>query len=199
MLILNHFQVLTRYLLQKLFGPSCLALTADNTPLYLDLPSNMVYILSLLYVNLSNVIAIGIVMMLFSVLHNVVRFLPHGVVRSCFQGRYTPYLRSFSSWIVNRVPGKSYNVQRMEPENAWSSIQGSLGLRYRWHDIRWATLQCLLTMDLILFQLWLFSLSTWCAFFFLFNIVIGSCFLAFGERKTVKLAVVNRDVQIFIW
>lgn len=33
--------VLTRYLLQKLFGPGCLALTGDNTPLYLDLPSNM--------------------------------------------------------------------------------------------------------------------------------------------------------------
>lgn len=33
--------VLTRYLLQKLFGPSLLALTGDNSPLYLDLPSNM--------------------------------------------------------------------------------------------------------------------------------------------------------------
>ncbi|ONK58127.1 uncharacterized protein A4U43_C09F8490 [Asparagus officinalis] len=35
------FKVLTRYLLQKLFGPSLLALTGSNTPLYLDLPSNM--------------------------------------------------------------------------------------------------------------------------------------------------------------
>lgn len=33
--------VLTRYLLQKLFGPNLLALTGDATPLYLDLPSNM--------------------------------------------------------------------------------------------------------------------------------------------------------------
>ncbi|XP_020245188.1 uncharacterized protein LOC109823315 [Asparagus officinalis] len=37
----NFCQVLTRYLLQKLFGPSLLALTGSNTPLYLDLPSNM--------------------------------------------------------------------------------------------------------------------------------------------------------------
>lgn len=33
--------VLTRYLLQKLFGPNLLSLTGDDTPLYLDLPSNM--------------------------------------------------------------------------------------------------------------------------------------------------------------
>ncbi|KAK8961811.1 hypothetical protein KSP40_PGU011972 [Platanthera guangdongensis] len=33
--------VMTRYLLQKLFGPNLLALTGDATPLYLDLPSNM--------------------------------------------------------------------------------------------------------------------------------------------------------------
>ncbi|CAN0892500.1 Putative fluoride ion transporter CrcB [Linum grandiflorum] len=34
--------VLTRYLLQKLFGPSIARLTSDSSPLYLDLPSNMV-------------------------------------------------------------------------------------------------------------------------------------------------------------
>ncbi|KAK4766060.1 hypothetical protein SAY87_007702 [Trapa incisa] len=34
--------VLTRYLLQKLFGPSVAQLTSDGTVLYLDLPSNMV-------------------------------------------------------------------------------------------------------------------------------------------------------------
>ncbi|KAL6906364.1 hypothetical protein ACP4OV_003965 [Aristida adscensionis] len=33
--------VFTRYGLQKLFGPGCLALTSDQSPLYLDLPSNM--------------------------------------------------------------------------------------------------------------------------------------------------------------
>ncbi|WOL04098.1 hypothetical protein Cni_G12819 [Canna indica] len=33
--------VYTRYLLQKLFGPSILHITGDNNPLYLDLPSNM--------------------------------------------------------------------------------------------------------------------------------------------------------------
>ncbi|KAG0483688.1 hypothetical protein HPP92_011772 [Vanilla planifolia] len=33
--------VFTRYLLQKLFGPNVLSLTKDDTPLYLDLPSNM--------------------------------------------------------------------------------------------------------------------------------------------------------------
>lgn len=33
--------VLTRYLLERLFGPDLLALTGDDTPLYLDLPSNM--------------------------------------------------------------------------------------------------------------------------------------------------------------
>ncbi|PKA66092.1 hypothetical protein AXF42_Ash010502 [Apostasia shenzhenica] len=33
--------IFTRYLLQKLFGPNILALTGNNTPLYLDLPSNM--------------------------------------------------------------------------------------------------------------------------------------------------------------
>ncbi|CAN1175437.1 Fluoride export protein 1 [Linum perenne] len=35
-------QVLTRYLLQKLFGPSVARVTSDASPLYLDLPSNMV-------------------------------------------------------------------------------------------------------------------------------------------------------------
>ncbi|KDP32767.1 hypothetical protein JCGZ_12059 [Jatropha curcas] len=34
--------VLTRYLLQKLFGPSVAGVTSDHYPLYLDLPSNMV-------------------------------------------------------------------------------------------------------------------------------------------------------------
>ncbi|WCJ44606.1 camphor resistance CrcB family protein [Euphorbia peplus] len=34
--------VLTRYLLQKLFGPSVAGVTSDHTILYLDLPSNMV-------------------------------------------------------------------------------------------------------------------------------------------------------------
>ncbi|XP_058219887.1 fluoride export protein 1-like [Rhododendron vialii] len=34
--------VLTRYLLQKLFGPGVVGLTSDQTVLYLDLPSNMV-------------------------------------------------------------------------------------------------------------------------------------------------------------
>ncbi|KAH8508873.1 hypothetical protein H0E87_010859 [Populus deltoides] len=34
--------VLTRYLLQKLFGPGVAGVTSDNYPLYLDLPSNMV-------------------------------------------------------------------------------------------------------------------------------------------------------------
>lgn len=34
--------VLTRYLLQKLFGPGLAGITSDDGPLYLDLPSNMV-------------------------------------------------------------------------------------------------------------------------------------------------------------
>ncbi|KAJ8899576.1 hypothetical protein K2173_018550 [Erythroxylum novogranatense] len=34
--------VLTRYLLQKLFGPGIAGVTSDHSPLYLDLPSNMV-------------------------------------------------------------------------------------------------------------------------------------------------------------
>ncbi|CAL1362197.1 unnamed protein product [Linum trigynum] len=34
--------VLTRYLLQKLFGPGIARVTSDSSPLYLDLPSNMV-------------------------------------------------------------------------------------------------------------------------------------------------------------
>ncbi|KAL6007628.1 hypothetical protein ACLOJK_033127 [Asimina triloba] len=34
--------VLTRYLLQKLFGPKVAHITGDGTPLYLDLPSNIV-------------------------------------------------------------------------------------------------------------------------------------------------------------
>ncbi|KAH7861052.1 hypothetical protein Vadar_021023 [Vaccinium darrowii] len=33
--------VLTRYLLQKLFGPGVIGLTSDQSVLYLDLPSNM--------------------------------------------------------------------------------------------------------------------------------------------------------------
>uniref|UniRef100_A0A2P2KBV9 Uncharacterized protein MANES_18G074800 n=1 Tax=Rhizophora mucronata TaxID=61149 RepID=A0A2P2KBV9_RHIMU len=33
---------MTRYLLQKLFGPGIIGLTSDYSPLYLDLPSNMV-------------------------------------------------------------------------------------------------------------------------------------------------------------
>ncbi|XP_024161481.1 fluoride export protein 1 isoform X4 [Rosa chinensis] len=37
-----HVQVLTRYLLQKLFGPRVAGVTSDQTILYLDLPSNMV-------------------------------------------------------------------------------------------------------------------------------------------------------------
>lgn len=35
-------QVLTRYLLEKLFGPGVAGVTSDQTILYLDLPSNMV-------------------------------------------------------------------------------------------------------------------------------------------------------------
>lgn len=35
-------QVLTRYLLQKLFGPGVANVTSNHTILYLDLPSNMV-------------------------------------------------------------------------------------------------------------------------------------------------------------
>lgn len=35
-------QVLTRYLLQKLFGPGGVGFTSDNSSIYLDLPSNMV-------------------------------------------------------------------------------------------------------------------------------------------------------------
>nr|TKV94834.1 hypothetical protein SEVIR_9G321900v2 [Setaria viridis] len=38
---LEHHKVFTRYGLQKLFGPECLALTSDQSPLYPDLPSNM--------------------------------------------------------------------------------------------------------------------------------------------------------------
>ncbi|XP_062205377.1 fluoride export protein 1 [Phragmites australis] len=39
--IFGFFGVFTRYGLQKLFGPDCLALTSDQSPLYPDLPSNM--------------------------------------------------------------------------------------------------------------------------------------------------------------
>uniref|UniRef100_A0A0A9D4V6 Uncharacterized protein n=1 Tax=Arundo donax TaxID=35708 RepID=A0A0A9D4V6_ARUDO len=39
--VFGFFGVFTRYGLQKLFGPDCLALTSDQSPLYLDLPSNM--------------------------------------------------------------------------------------------------------------------------------------------------------------
>lgn len=37
----DNDKVFTRYGLQKLFGPECLALTSDQSPLYPDLPSNM--------------------------------------------------------------------------------------------------------------------------------------------------------------
>lgn len=37
----GFFGVFTRYGLQKLFGPGCLELTSNQSPLYLDLPSNM--------------------------------------------------------------------------------------------------------------------------------------------------------------
>lgn len=37
-----HMQVLTRYLLQKLFGPGVAKVTSNGSILYLDLPSNMV-------------------------------------------------------------------------------------------------------------------------------------------------------------
>ncbi|KAG8092609.1 hypothetical protein GUJ93_ZPchr0012g20542 [Zizania palustris] len=39
--VFGFLGVFTRYGLQKLFGPGCLALTSDQSPLYLDLPSNM--------------------------------------------------------------------------------------------------------------------------------------------------------------
>lgn len=39
--VFGFFGVFTRYGLQKLFGPDCLALTSDQSPLYPDLPSNM--------------------------------------------------------------------------------------------------------------------------------------------------------------
>ncbi|KAJ4821525.1 camphor resistance CrcB family protein [Rhynchospora pubera] len=39
--VFGFLGVFTRYLLQKLFGPGHLALTSDQTPLYLDLPSNI--------------------------------------------------------------------------------------------------------------------------------------------------------------
>ncbi|OEL33243.1 hypothetical protein BAE44_0005737 [Dichanthelium oligosanthes] len=39
--VFGFFGVFTRYGLQKLFGPGCLALTSDQSPLYPDLPSNM--------------------------------------------------------------------------------------------------------------------------------------------------------------
>lgn len=38
----HNVQVLTRYLLQKLFGPGVVGLTNNENILYLDLPSNMV-------------------------------------------------------------------------------------------------------------------------------------------------------------
>ncbi|KAL0911018.1 hypothetical protein M5K25_019119 [Dendrobium thyrsiflorum] len=41
MAVFGILGVLTRYLLERLFGPDLLALTGDDTPLYLDLPSNM--------------------------------------------------------------------------------------------------------------------------------------------------------------
>ncbi|XP_038716456.1 fluoride export protein 1-like [Tripterygium wilfordii] len=40
--VFGIFGVLTRYLLQKLFGPSVARVTSDQSILYLDLPSNMV-------------------------------------------------------------------------------------------------------------------------------------------------------------
>ncbi|EER91904.1 fluoride export protein 1 [Sorghum bicolor] len=39
--VFGFLGVFTRYGLQKLFGPDCLALTSDQSPLYPDLPSNM--------------------------------------------------------------------------------------------------------------------------------------------------------------
>ncbi|XP_073002282.1 uncharacterized protein [Typha latifolia] len=39
--VFGFLGVFTRYLLQKLFGPNLLALTSDHSPLYLDLPSNI--------------------------------------------------------------------------------------------------------------------------------------------------------------
>ncbi|OEL31298.1 hypothetical protein BAE44_0007684 [Dichanthelium oligosanthes] len=39
--VFGFFGVFTRYGLQKLFGLDCLALTSDQSPLYPDLPSNM--------------------------------------------------------------------------------------------------------------------------------------------------------------
>lgn len=39
--VFGEFGVFTRYLLQKLFGPDLLSLIDDDTPLYLDLPANM--------------------------------------------------------------------------------------------------------------------------------------------------------------
>ncbi|KAF8024862.1 hypothetical protein BT93_F1887 [Corymbia citriodora subsp. variegata] len=39
---INKEKVLTRYILQKLFGPTVAGVTSDTTILYLDLPSNMV-------------------------------------------------------------------------------------------------------------------------------------------------------------
>lgn len=35
-------QVLTRYLLEKLFGPQVVGATSDNSYMYVDLPPNMV-------------------------------------------------------------------------------------------------------------------------------------------------------------
>ncbi|XP_078434873.1 camphor resistance CrcB family protein isoform X2 [Wolffia australiana] len=42
MAVFGILGVFARHLLQKLFGPDYLALTRDGTPLYLDLPANMV-------------------------------------------------------------------------------------------------------------------------------------------------------------
>lgn len=46
---LQNLQVLTRYLLQKLFGPGVGRVTSDQTILYLDLPSNIVCLSLFIY------------------------------------------------------------------------------------------------------------------------------------------------------
>lgn len=78
---LFYEQVFTRYLLQKIFGPSLLKLTGDDSALYLDLPSNIVCLTAFVF-------------NLFDIHQNInlkirclsVRFLPHGVVWCDIQG-----------------------------------------------------------------------------------------------------------------
>jgi hypothetical protein len=50
----HNVQVLTRYLLQKLFGPGVVGLTNNENILYLDLPSNMVSLSLSLSLSLSD-------------------------------------------------------------------------------------------------------------------------------------------------